>query len=320
MIRVIFDGNNTAYRCNCVTELYTKDGRRTSAIYGVLQSTSSTLLNISKLFDGECVAEAVYVWDAGHSKRRKELYPDYKGNRNKEKTPEEITWMEEFKEQANNLHENLNLFGVKSLKVRGWEADDLIYGLSERFTKIHPKDKIVLVSTDEDYHQLISNNISLYSPIKQILYTIDNYKELTGIDQSNFITYKILKGDSSDNINGIAGIGEKTSKSLVNEYGHIGQILRNKDKLLKSKRTAKIFTKEGLQILDRNNKLINLKEYVDLSEVVEDIEEIINEEPFVKEKKLKEYLSDYQLSSILTNYKEFIYPFNEIMENYDLEE
>ena len=227
-------------------------------------------------------------------------------------------WMQEFIEQANILYDKLPLFGVKCIRKTGWEGDDIIYGMSQSLKEFYPEDKIVIVSTDEDFHQLIGNNIDLYSPIKQILYTLENYEELMGIPQDLFLTYKVLKGDSSDGIGGIPGIGEKTAKSLVNQYGNLEKLLSkdSKDKLMKSKRTQKIFTSEGLQILSRNNQLINLKDYVDLNEIKEEIEETLNKEPFVDTKIAKDFLMKYQITSILVKWKQWIETFEECTNNY----
>lgn len=315
-LHILLDGNNTAYRANCTTELYTKSGQRTSAIIGVLNITHSVMENLEKEYDLP-IKEVIYAWDLGHSPRRKEVFPEYKSNRNKqEKTEEDKLWMTEFIEQANILYENLPLFGVKCYRKKGWEGDDLIYGLSESLTQLYPEDTVVIVSTDEDFHQLIAEKIHLFSPIKQILYTLDNYEELMGIPQELFLTYKILKGDTSDGIPGISGIGEKTGKNLVNTYGNLESLLQSKEQLIKSKRTEKIFTPEGLSILSRNNQLINLKDYVDLTEVKEEIQEVINSEPYVDTKKSKDFLMKYQLTSILVKYKNWIEIFEEASENF----
>lgn len=315
-LHILLDGNNTAYRANCVTELYTKQGVRTSAIVGTLNITHSVMEQLSKKYDLP-VKEVIFGWDKGHSPRRKQVFPEYKGNRQKEnQTEEDKQWMEEFIQQANLLYENLPLFGIKCLRKLNWEGDDLIYGLAEGLKKKYPQDTIVIVSTDEDFHQLIDTNVDLYSPIKQVLYTLDNYEELMGISPELFLTYKILKGDSSDGISGIAGIGEKTAKSLVNQYGKLEQLLCSKSELMKSKRTAKIFTHEGLSTLDRNNQLINLRDYVDLSEVQEDITEVLEEEPYVDSKAAREFLMKYQITSILVKWKTWIEMFENCAENY----
>lgn len=314
-LHLLLDGNNTCYRANCTTELYTKSGERTSGIMGTLNITHSVAEQLGKLVK-EPVKEIIYAWDMGHSDRRKAVFPDYKGNRQKERTEEEKEWLNEFISQANILYEKLPLFGVKCLRKRGWEGDDLIYGLSKALTEKYPEDTVVIVSTDEDFHQLVSDRVHLYSPIKQILYTPENYEELMGISQELFLTYKVLRGDDSDGIRGIQGIGEKTAKSLVNQYGNLESLLNSRDELMKSKRTAKIFTPEGLQTLDRNNQLINLADYVDLTEVIPDIEELLEEEPFVDTKAAKDFLMRYQLVSILTKWNKWSELFEEVAENF----
>lgn len=317
-LHILFDGNNTAYRANCTTELYTKAGVRTSAIMGVLNITHSTMEYLQKEYDMP-IKEVIYAWDLGHSPRRKSIFPEYKANRKKndEETLEENKrWMDEFINQSNILYENLPLFGVKCYRKKHWEGDDLIYALSDAVLEKFPEDTVVIVSTDEDFHQLVAGHVHIYHPTKQILYTLDNYEQIMGIPQELFLTYKIIKGDTSDGIPGISGIGEKIGKSLVNDYGNLESILSSKEQLMKSKRTAKIFTQEGLEILARNNQLINLRDYVDLSEVQEEVHEIIEEEPFVDNKQVKSFLMKYQLVSLLTRYKQWIVAFEDAAENY----
>lgn len=316
-IHILFDGNNTAYRCNCVTELYTKDGRRSSAIHGVLNTTHSTIEKLGELLKLP-VKEVIYGWDFGHSPRRTALFPEYKGDRHKDDNNEDKKlWMQEFFNQSNDLHKNLQYFGVKSYKKKHWEGDDIIYAMKVALEERCPDDIVAVVSTDEDFHQLVYGNTVLFSPVKGILYTPENYEELMGIKQSSFLTYKILKGDSSDGIPGIHGIGEKIGKKLVNDYGNLDNIIQNKDTLMKSKVMGRIFTKEGLEILDRNNRLINLIDYVDTSEIADDIEELLDDEPFVDSKKAKNFLMSYQLASILANYKHWIDAFKEATYNFE---
>ena len=96
-LHILMDGNNTAYRANCTTELYTKSGERTSAIMGVLNITHNVIENLSKEYNLP-VKEVVYAWDLGHSPRRKAVFPEYKANRKKgeERTDEDKQWMDEF--------------------------------------------------------------------------------------------------------------------------------------------------------------------------------------------------------------------------------
>lgn len=311
-IHILMDGNNTAYRANCTTELYTKDGRRTSAIMGTLNITQGTIRHIADDLE-QPVVEVIYAWDSAHSQRRVELFPEYKASRKKDHSEDKEIWFKEFYTQTNSLHENLGYFGIKSIKIPGWEGDDIIFGLSEVLREKYPEDTLVIVSTDEDFHQLVRGNTYIYSPIKQIWYKPSNYQELTGIKQEHFLTYKILKGDSSDGIPGIPGIGEKTSKKLVNTYGNLSGIFANRVDLMKSKTTARIFTKEGLTILDRNNKLINLIDYVDLTDIKADLEKTVEDTVCIDSIEVKNYLKTYQLTSILVKYHDWIRPFQDLI-------
>lgn len=314
-LHVIFDGSNTAYRANVVTELSTKQGFRTSAIMGTLNIIHSTVDFLRKKYEYP-VKEVIFAWDKGHSPRRKELFPEYKAGRKKNWEPEDEQFHKDFYAQIDVLHENLPLFGVKSYMKSHWEGDDIIFGITENLKKSKPDDYVIIVSTDEDFHQLIRANVHIFSPIKKILYTYGNYSDLMGISPESFLTYKILKGDSSDSIPGISGIGDVTAKSIVKKYGDIEGLFENKEELMKSKRTAKIFTAEGLEILDRNNKLINLKDYVDLEPIANDIEELLEDEPTLNSRSVREFLMKYQLVSLLVKYKDWIQLFEDTVNNF----
>lgn len=319
MNTIVIDGNNLAYRCNSVVELTTKDGRRTSAIYGVLNSIPNDIKNVEKLI-GEPVHECVVFWDYGKNNRRLKLYPEYKGTRHHDKTEDEKKWYDEFITQTNILYESLKLFGIKTLKIKGQECDDLIYSFISMAKTVRDdeENKFVIISTDEDFFQLISPEVSVYSPIKQVHYTYDNFQELFGIAPEYFLGYKILRGDTSDNIVGIQGIGEKTGKNLVNKYGGLQGILniKNRSELMKSKVSQRIFTPEGLAILDRNNQLIGLEEYVDISEVETEIENLLYESPALDTKGMLKFMRDYQLSSLLSKYNTYIEIFKKLLDNY----
>lgn len=321
MLTILIDGNNLVYRCSAVMNLSTKSGFTTSGIFGTLNSIPNYLKEVEKL-TGKPVNECIVTFDGGRSKRRMQLFPDYKGSRktDAERTDEERKWYEDFLEQTRVLHRDLPLLGIKTIQIKGWEADDLVYGLIRQSSVVREdtENNFVIISTDEDFLQLISPNVSVYSPIKQVFYTYENFFELFGCRPEAFISYKILKGDDSDNISGITGIGDKTSKKLVNEYGDLIQILHpsNRDKLMKSKVTQRIFTPEGLAIIDRNNRLINLKEFVDFTEIVDELDDVLFNTPVFDEKMTKAFLMKYQLSSILVKWNEWVRAFRTLLENY----
>lgn len=313
-IHVIWDGNNTCFRADCVSDLRTKDGLRSAGIYGTLNILHNMFTELPKVFRDKGlgdvrVTDNVFCWDMGHSKRRTTLFPEYKAGRNKFKDAleEELkkAQREEFIQQTNALHTFLPALGVRSLRFPGWEGDDIIYTV----TRIvqgdewngRADDLWVIVSTDEDFHQLISDNVYLYSPIKEVLYTPDNYAQLRGFPLSGFITYKILKGDTSDGIPGIQGIGDKTAAALVNQYGDMSNMLKpeNFPALRKSARTARILTPEGLQTLQRNNQLINLS-YVDYNEIYPQVFTALIAPTSIDASVVRQFMLKYQLMSIIS--------------------
>lgn len=319
---IIVDGNNLAYRNAAAMTLSTKDGFNTGGIFGTLKCLSAYSSTEIKEVSGREVSECIVVFDGGRSKRRTSLYPEYKGGRktDADRTEEEKKFYHDFLEQANILFDQLPILGIKTIKAKGWEADDIIYGII-KMSETERKDEenhFIIISTDEDFLQLISENTSVYSPIKKLYYTYENFYDMFGCKPEHFISYKILKGDSSDNITGIHGIGEKTGKKLVNEYGGLTEILSpaNRMSLMKSRVTQRIFTPEGLQTIDRNNRLINIKEFVDYTEVEDLIIDTLNELPQVDSKEAKKFLMKYQLSSILVKFNEWIKTFKDLCEKY----
>lgn len=310
-MKLLIDGNNLSYRANMTTELYTKQGERVSAIYGSLQMLQSYLKpsqgnyknklldSVRMHLDDEDVAfnDVVVCWDAGRSKQRMSIYPEYKGNRDAkkaERTEEEQAAYRQFIDQMEQLHANLPKFGVRSLKIRGWEGDDLVYVVSQLVDDI-----CVIVSTDKDMLQLVSDRIFVWSPFKEQLITPKNFQAVVGVPQSSYLSYRILVGDSSDNINGVAGVGDKTAKDLLLKYANIDGIKANQAALMKSKRTAKIF--EDLSLLERNDKLMNLKN-VDFQEIQAQVQEVLDEELYFQDAEVKKFLASKQFVKILSDF------------------
>ena len=297
---MIVDGNNIAMRSFHTPQgdLRSRRGEPTGVIFGVLNSVRSLLEKFPE------TNRVVVCWDKGKAAWRKAIYPEYKGNRTYGTTPEEKKKFSEFIEQGDFLHNFLPNLGIHSLKFDGQEADDLMYLTCQ----IVPGNKL-LVTTDKDMFQLISDQTSVYSPYKDKVMGKSNFREEMGVSLTSYIGYRCLVGDPSDNINGIQGIGEKTAKGLMDKYGHVDNMLQDKLTLLKSKRTAKIFTPEGLHILGRNNKLMNLK-YADLGDLSQRISEVLNQEVSVDSKKIKEVFVHKDFVSILSNYISWVSPFN----------
>jgi 5'-3' exonuclease len=304
---ILVDMNNLAHRVFHTPQgiLTTKQGEPSGVLLGVLNSLKGMLDKFPEADD------IIACWDGGRSEWRKSLYPDYKAQRDYGKQDEEKA--EAYRglwKQMNELHNILHLFNIKSIKVDGQEADDLIAG----FCAMAEGEKII-VSSDKDLLQLISEDVSVAKPLRggefKMIGISDFYTE-TGVTKEAYIGYRALVGDSSDNISGVPGIGEKTAKNLMDKYGHIDNILNaqgeDKKALMKSARTKKIFDTENLKVLGRNNKIMSFK-FAQYDEMEKHIQECLVKPYGYDQKEVKAWLMRWQFVSILANYISWIIPF-----------
>jgi 5'-3' exonuclease len=162
----------------------------------------------------------------GGSTYRKNLYPEYKGNRKDKydtQTETEKKEFEQFLGEFANAFKKLKSKGYMVLKNKGLEADDLaawIVGKKEEFGI----GDIWLISSDKDWDLLIQDGVSRFSTVTRKEITIDNWDEHYDVEPDKYLTLKCLAGDTGDNVPGIAGIGPKRAVSLINDYGDLYDI------------------------------------------------------------------------------------------------
>jgi len=162
----------------------------------------------------------------GGSTYRKNIYPEYKGNRKDKydtQTETEKKEFEQFLGEFANAFKKLKSKGYMVLKNKGLEADDLaawIVGKKEEFNI----GDIWLISSDKDWDLLIRDGVSRFSTVTRKEITIDNWEEHYDVEPDKYLTLKCLAGDTGDNIPGIAGIGPKRAVSLINDYGDLYDI------------------------------------------------------------------------------------------------
>ena len=206
---LIIDGLNTFIRAFSVNPAINDDGVHIGGIIGFLKSVRYSL---SKIKPTRCII----VFDGKDgSKKRQKIYPDYKGqrrvkrgfNRNVDWATSPLDEEQSIKMQLGRLVKYLEQLPVSILNIDGCEADDVIAYI---VTAIYPKSTNIIMSTDKDFLQLINKNVKIWSPTKKVLYNEDRLFEEYGIPAKNLLTYKILDGDKSDNIDGIRGAGAKT--------------------------------------------------------------------------------------------------------------
>ena len=209
---LLIDGNNLAHRCRHVFSLSDAKGVDVSVTYGFLR----VLTSLMKKFDATSVMVA---WDGGIPEFRRQMVPSYKANRHVDDDPAE---MENFYRQIDGLHLIvLPMMGVLSVQRKGCEADDLLYHAS----RLSNEGRNIVVSGDADLLQTINDNTCVYSPNKESLLHASHVYAEYGIHLKDFVYWRALQGDSSDNIHGVPGIGAKTATKLYKQYEDISTIV-----------------------------------------------------------------------------------------------
>lgn len=337
-MRLIIDANNLAHRARSSSHaLHKKDGTDVTAVYGVLRMLNayikptaggwtnhitSAAKRAYKLQEEPKVTDVFMCWDGGKSRYRKAIYPDYKAKREKqraERTDEEKEAYYEFLQQMDDMHEALPAFGVHSLKASGWEGDDLVHIVGEL---LEPA-PTVIISTDKDLLQLIDANTAVWVPSKEQLITAGNFTEAVGLPQSQYLDYRVLVGDTSDNIDGIKGIGDKKAKALLLKYGSLANALGDEEQLRKSVVTARLF--DHMDIILRNIKLMDLDymkkstHYVD-DDIAAQLSRALNETPPCEADTVMGYLRQYEFVSLIVQLESFCRPFKALAQDIQLRE
>jgi DNA polymerase-1 len=220
----LIDGNSLAYRAFFALpeSIATHDGRPTNAIYGLASMFAKMLI--------DCDPAAVVVcWDAGWSGREL-TYEPYKSQR--KPRPDLL------RDQWPHLMPLAEAFGFTNIKVDGYEADDVIASLTKRAREQGLE--VMVVSGDRDVYQLVEDGVRVMTTSRGVtdtkIYDRDGVVERYGVPPELVTDLIGLKGDTSDNIPGVPGIGDKTAAQLLQEYGDIEGVLANIDKISGAKR------------------------------------------------------------------------------------
>jgi DNA polymerase-1 len=203
---LLIDVNNLAHRALFTVGDLTHPDDPTKYT-GVLFQIWKTCEQLERRFDTWNLA---FCFDSRHSKR-KDLYPDYKGNREERRAkekPDETTRRMAMYEQVQALPGLLHSMGANNLLMqRGYEADDMMAAAIQK----HPAREFIIISTDKDMYQCLRPNVSCYNPINNNLYTEVDFINEWDIPPVQWASVKAWAGCSSDNIPGVAGVGEKTA-------------------------------------------------------------------------------------------------------------
>jgi DNA polymerase I len=223
----LIDGNSLAYRAFFALpeSIATSTGMPTNAIFGF----ASMLVKILTDYGPKAT---VVVWDAGDTGRR-EVYSEYKAQR--------ATRPDLLKEQWPHLEPLVDAFGYRNLRVQGFEADDVIASIVEQARTADPQIPVMVVTGDRDAYQLVDDGVvKIMTTSRGITDTrvydrqgvIDRY----GIPPELIPDFIGLKGDTSDNIPGVPGIGDKTAAELLQRFGTLEDVLGHVDDISGAKR------------------------------------------------------------------------------------
>ncbi|HLT23712.1 MAG TPA: DNA polymerase I, partial [Ignavibacteria bacterium] len=261
---VLVDGMAMVYRAYFALisrPLINKKGKNTSAVYGFVNS-------LVKVLEDEKPEYAAVCFDTQEPTFRHKEFPQYKAQRME--IPSDMPW------QITMVKEVIKAFNIPMLEVHGYEADDIIGTLAKMAEKKGMT--TYMVTPDKDFMQLVTDNILMLKParsqaggmIKDVeMIDKDGVMEKFGVAPEQVIDVLGLMGDSSDNIPGIKGVGEKTAISLIQEYGSIDNIYKNVDSITKVKLKEKIVNDKDMAMLSK--MLVTIKTDVPIDIKPEDL-------------------------------------------------
>ena len=218
---LLIDGHSMAYRAFFALpaeNFTTAQGQHTNAIYGF----ATMLISLLK---EEKPSHVAVAFDVSRKTFRTEIFPEYKANR--AKTPDE------FRSQMSYLHELVAGFGITQFEVEGYEADDILATITKRAEKEGAE--ILICTGDRDSFQLVSQATTVLYPKRGVSemarMTPDAVQEKYGMSADQYPDFAALRGDPSDNLPSVPGVGEKTAAKWIVEFGSLKELIANVDKV-----------------------------------------------------------------------------------------
>ena len=233
--------------------LTTSRGENTSAAWGIANF-------LQRLQAAHAPEYLGWVHDSGLSFRH-ERYPAYKATR--QKLTEEL--QSDFDRGMERIAELLSAFRVPILAVEGYEADDVIGTLARH--SVAAGVNVVVVSGDKDFQQLVQPGVWLLNPgrggsagVEEQWVSVENANERLGVEPALVTDYLALVGDSSDNVPGVPGIGDKTAKELVQQYGPVEEILAHASELTKKRPREALLDPENAARARLSKELVTIRD------------------------------------------------------------
>ena len=281
----LIDGNSLAYRAFFALpeSIGTSDGRPTNAIYGL----ASMLV---KIIDEHHPQGVVVAWDAGMS-GREVTYDLYKAQR--KPRPDLL------REQWPHLMPLVEAFGYTNVKVEGFEADDVIASMVRQARE--QGIEVMVVTGDRDAYQLVAEGVRVMSTSRGItetkIYDVDAVVERYGVPPELITDMMGLRGDTSDNIPGVPGIGEKTATQLLQQFGTLENVLASVDEISGAKRKQNLT--EHADDARMSKDLATLQYEIPTGV---DLEAAMNSEP--DRGALREFMREFELRAVLERLEE----------------
>ncbi len=282
------------------------DGTPINAVFGFTNM-------LVKLIEDYSDDKMIVIFDAARENFRNKIYPEYKANRGE--APDDLV------PQFPLIRECVKSFNIPQLEIEGFEADDLI----ATYVKLAEKDEIetIIVSSDKDLMQLVSNKVTMLDPMKNKKIEIKDVEEKFGVKPNKVIFIQALTGDKVDNIPGAPGIGPKTASQLINEFNDIDGLIKNLDKIKQEKRRNILAESEN--DIRLSLKLVTLKNDVQIPESINRIRtynELKNENNnifnFLKEQGFRSTSERLKSNSFISSDNDNIVPKKEIKPKYQL--
>ena len=246
----LIDGSGYIFRAYyALPPLYRKsDGLPTGAVNGFCNMLFKLIEDTKSNTKASHLA---VIFDSARKTFRNDIYSGYKANRGE--PPEDL--IPQFK----IIKESVKAFGIPSIELAGFEADDIIATYAKQAEKKNWK--VSIVSSDKDLMQVVTDDIKLVDTMKNKSIGVNDVVEKFGVKPNRVIDVQALAGDSSDNVPGAPGIGLKTAALLINEYDNLENLLNSADKIKQNKRRESLINNKDLIYISK--KLVTLKEDVD---------------------------------------------------------
>lgn len=242
----LIDGNALLYRSYyAIRRLSTSQGFPTNAIYGFISA-------LRKLIDQEKPYYLGVVFDTGKPTLRHQAYKDYKAHR--KPMPEDLI------PQIPVLKRILKAMNIPLREFEDYEADDVLASLARKAERRHVPS--VIVSTDKDLLQLVDDQITVYNPAKETYLDEAKVEEVFGVAPSQVVDVLSLWGDPSDNVPGVPGVGEKTAKRLISQFGSLKNLLGRLEEVKNPRLRESI--RKNMEKLDLSRQLVTIKQDLDV--------------------------------------------------------